>query len=162
MTRRVANLVTALSLLLCAAVVALWARSSWRTDAGWYATPGSTFGANSEAGRLVLIWAKGPFPPLGFDAYSGPHRSPLWLHAKHLLVFRAFDSGGQSWAIQAPHWSAAVAALVPALWVRRLRRRDRRAGLCPQCGYDLRATPGRCPECGTPTPAAPGGEGPSA
>jgi hypothetical protein len=51
-----------------------------------------------------------------------------------------------------PYWLPAVAfAAAPAWWLwRPLLRRRKRLGLCPQCGYDLRATPDKCPECGTP------------
>jgi hypothetical protein len=50
-------------------------------------------------------------------------------------------------------WKIVLLAIVPSaiLVVRhRLARGHWRmlAGLCPGCGYDLRATPERCPECG--------------
>jgi Skp family chaperone for outer membrane proteins len=60
-----------------------------------------------------------------------------------------------------PHWFLLALWAVPLLLVlRRRSRAARRAGLrlCPACGYDVRATPGRCPECGT----AAGGAGAAA
>lgn len=64
-------------------------------------------------------------------------------------------SGARGWAVSVPMWALAVLTAAPAaLRARSLARalrqsRRQRRRLCPQCAYDLRATPDRCPECGT-------------
>ena len=102
----------------------------------------------------------------------------LWMRAGHRAEFRsaagimAGRAQGRDWAsslsvpagvprsdrryywLILPCWMAAILfAVLPAqrTWAmvrhRRVARRAK-AGLCPACGYDLRATPDRCPECG--------------
>ena len=50
------------------------------------------------------------------------------------------------WAVAAPF------AILPAIWLLRVRharrRRRLKEGLCTHCGYDLQASTDRCPECG--------------
>jgi hypothetical protein len=64
---------------------------------------------------------------------------------------------GPDWSLRGqtsakiPHWFIALILIAPPLLIlRRLRclRRRLAAGLCPGCGYDLRASKDRCPECG--------------
>jgi len=178
MVRRLLNRLTVLSLLLCVAACGLWVRSylahdvlSWtRADDvggsryGWYRVVASGRGRLAyacdaevyqrssvtarEAARLVgrWQWAGWQRGPAGYaaPAFGGRPNLPWGFH----LAWRV-DASTVRREVVLPYWAVALpAALLPALWVVRYRRRRVRPGACPNCGYDLRATPERCPECG--------------
>jgi len=163
MKRRVLNCLTVLSLLLCLAIAVLFVRGFFTSDLiGWAQV-------RADGGRYML-WLCSGRGGLGFTAGSFP---PGMINDRGLLWLRnPLQYGGTDWASQArgaagfyvvptPTVGAArvigacapapvvmAAALLPSLYAIRRRRRRERPGLCPACGYDLRATPGRCPECG--------------
>ena len=86
-------------------------------------------------------WSSRPPTPLGT---GGPRRQRAGFY---------YEIKKPDVAVQVPFWLVtALAAFPPALRLRRrlvVRRRGRH-GLCPDCGYDLRASTARCPECGRP------------
>jgi hypothetical protein len=173
MTRRLLNLLTALSLLLCVAVCVLWVRSYWVTDLWWFTRAGWALGVEVPIGSINFAWRTYSEPPelipLGFRHIT--HRPPqdvsFWSHTHPHFGRTDFDgvsAGGYGFGctfdriggdriddVTLPLWFVTLCTLVaPGTHGLRAVRRNahRRSGRCPSCGYDLRATPDRCPECG--------------
>ena len=164
------KIVTALSLLVCVAAVGLWVRSYCYDDQISFSAADRCYGIHALRGRIGLSWtSRDP----GWRTYSGggwrhtptsrlaPSQEGLDRQCGRRLFGFGVDAfvfspgittGPQTNHVAVvPHWSLAAAALaLPTylVWSRRRMHRRQRLGLCPRCGYDLRATPGRCPECG--------------
>ena len=170
MLRRLFTVLSALSLLLCVAVVALWVRSYWRSDI--LQSPDRRHAAMTSPGAVWVNSADRPYwdgtpwhqsdvadpafyrkfgPTFGYTVRPAPGGAS---HAALGFVYLSYVEASprppcRFTYIAVPLWFPLLVSLVmPAIWLRR-GRRPASAGLCPHCGYDLRATPGACPECGT-------------
>ena len=161
--------------LIVAAIVAGWARSYWRHDfvEVRYVHPSPSREvsepsfASGKGGCCLSFegswWNPGDEDlrhryPNGWEltaTTSAPDYPWRYLCRLAWEDYSLGERGRQGYGqtIYAPH--AVLLALMlarPAAGriarVVRDQRHQRRSGLCPSCGYDLRATPGRCPECG--------------
>jgi hypothetical protein len=178
--RRLVTLAAAASLVLCVATMALWVRSYFIADEWYDSRPDRYDSAWSLRGIIFIqhtTLQSEPVAPLGVHYSSdrltppppsGRARSPDPGTVRDLrfLGFQWFVSRGGTgpslyggavttaarWRVAFPLWFIAILfSLLPLRWI--MRTRPPKIGSCPNCRYDLRATPDRCPECGA-APAA--------
>jgi hypothetical protein len=174
--RRLLDLLTALSLLLCVAASAWWVRSHHASDRILYQTGEDPRGHQRCfelcSNRGVLVFRHHHIAGLG-RAYAEkmslhtergePAGEPLRVRydRKPVLPGFSFDppittfvppATWWRYSVQVPHYAVVIAAGVPP--VARLRSHRRRRGgdtrgLCTGCGYNLTGNvSGVCPECG--------------
>jgi hypothetical protein len=163
--RRRFNVLAAVSLGLCAATAGLWVRSYRVAD--YVAWQGSSHAHGFASSRGLLFGERcvaisRPYPPQAlFYATLSPIDYGTMKPVGLKRDFRALGIGAtliekpeeRRYALFMPHWLLMLICLIPVLWwIRQYRHGQRlqrlKAGICVNCGYDLRATPDRCPECG--------------
>jgi len=155
MRRKLFNVLSAVSLVLCVATVTLWVGSYFhglpRYCRYWQLGSGEArISLSNGDGIAVTVGGIRPNPrnpePEGWSA-----RIPgVW------LSYTSAFPDQRHLRLVIGHWLAAGATAMLFCWTLSARMRETRLrrllNLCPTCGYDLRASPDRCPECGTPVP----------
>ena len=158
--RWVVNVVAGVSLALCMATGAVWVRSYWVREAVSYTSAGGYVWVADPMGELCLYWRvmERPAEERGWSyewMAVGDLRGALGPSDWKVGPVEVWD-WRPDWFVFVKCWALVLLfAVAPAAWVvmrRPMRRRQwLRMGWCGNCGYDLRATPGRCPECGRET-----------
>ncbi len=164
-------MILVLLMLLAAVAVGAWGQSYWYYSHAHSVGHSRRYAVYLLNGELLLEFAR-DYPQFiqinqafchGVD---DPNWSPSMVgyslsgHQRwHLAGFgweierRTLPTGEKpvNYYLALPLWFVTLLLIAPAVWMivaGRRKRRRARAGLCPRCGYDLRASPDRCPECG--------------
>jgi hypothetical protein len=162
MKRRLLNLLTLLSLLLCVAVGVLWVLSyNWYPDMEWGGEIDPSFGwphlhkhqFSVFEGRLGYILSHGPMvtvPPS--VRASEAEFVGVTITRGYWWMVPDSDVTAYRCMVTVPlGWLLLVSAVLPAfaLWSQLRERHRTRRGRCTACGYDLTGNvSGVCPECG--------------
>jgi hypothetical protein len=162
--RRLLNSLMALSLLLSLAICGLWVRSYRIHDTVIRVIRGDLLQAFTMPGRLYVRLSTGNWINGGGFGHAARPSEPIdhafrweaytdWnavgIGYRHEPFMAATASESHEVSLPLAYLLLPCAAAPAAFVALRVRTRTRRrAGRCPACGYDLRATPDRCPECG--------------
>jgi hypothetical protein len=176
MKRRLFTILSALSLLLCLATFVAWADARRHVPPRLITHQAGPFRSYQLELRPDVLYAHAsalPFPATRARIAWDDRTKQVILWSDELAAIATSEVSASAagfatdgwnrpvpgprtgvWRgtfVIVPYWMpAALFATAPAPWgiAYRRHRRRQRAGHCPTCGYDLRATPDRCPECG--------------
>ena len=141
--RYIFNGLAVLSLLIFLAMGVLWGRMKPGSDYLGYCSGHTCYQISASDVGIAYSWYQ---EGAGYGWHCG--------HSIYGEVGNGFLYQPLHWSpgfvVGLPYWVILlVTAPMPAAWLTmRLRRKRRRRGHCPKCGYDIRVTPYRCPECG--------------
>jgi hypothetical protein len=166
------NFAAMLSMVLCGACVALWGRGLNTASSVTWSLRKGNFGIvhvlNSFGGRIKYQRFSYYYQPeriythvvkdepITLEERTFPAELARILYDDSTLYAKTYEGedGDSRCEVSLPNWMLVVltsplpAAWMISWWRKRMAAMRTARGLCPRCGYDLRATPDQCPECG--------------